>query len=201
MDPGADRDAARQPAGGGQAQVGDAAIAGELVRVALERAAQLRGVAQLHVPRLVEIGREPRRHRQAGCDPPRDVQQREACAAEARGGPAHIGLAVRGALHGGRRERRQIGEWSLGERRQRIERRERATGRAGTHRLVSPRRAEAAHPELGVLGGRGPPLRSLGRADDSHQPGDPAHHRAPNGNRRTNVTSSFGRSNAAAIDG
>src|SRR5439155_745980 len=38
MDPGADRDAARQPAGGGQAQVGDAAIAGELVRVALERA-------------------------------------------------------------------------------------------------------------------------------------------------------------------
>src|SRR5207249_11485860 len=114
----------------------------------------------------------------------------EARGAELGDRVAELSVAMRRAARRGRRELTDVGERRFHERRQWVERSERAPAGARPHRLPPTRRAEPANAELRILGGQ--TVRRTGgqehRCDDRRpyrptaRPPDRRSHGTPNGN-------------------
>src|SRR2546427_2733880 len=191
-----ERQTSVQSSRGGESQVRDGPVAGDLVRDRLLDAPQVDRVLAPDPEGPVEIGGKTAAHH----DPPRhgsrDDERGKARRAERRSlrGAGRLEGAPRRTTGDTRAHPSRIGERGIGERREGVERRERTTRAPGAYALPSARCAEALDAELGILSGH-----SAGRPDGQGQRGD--HHEGlhgpPNWKRCTYVTCSAGR-NAGA---
>ena len=148
------RQAAVQAGSNRDAQIGDGAIARDFVGDRLLHPTQVDRVVDDDAERAIEIRREPTAHYDAARDRSGDHHRRETRPDERRLGGTGIDRTPRRAAREAGAHAPHVREHRIGQRREGVERRERATGGARAHALPFAGRSEPANTELGVLGGQ-----------------------------------------------
>ncbi len=142
-----------QPGCDGDTQIGDGAVARDLISDRLLHAAQIDRVLDDHAEGAVEVGREAAAHNDAARDGPRDHHRREASPTQRRLQPTGIDGAPRRTARHARTHAPHVGQHGIRQRRKGVERRECATRGPRPHALPFAGCSQPSNTELGILGG------------------------------------------------